>query len=306
MSEGDSHAATTDADARETTEILRFRLSERHLHWAIAVPFLICYATAVVLVTIYNPDPTRPFRAVFSWIHRLSGVALCAAPILTLLRHRHDMSVHLGNTRVAWRWRFDDIRWLLLMGPATVDKRIALPHQEKFNAAEKINFMVLTATWPLYIVTGILIWMPGVAYLSWLVHLSMAAAATPLIAGHIFMATVNPDTRVGLSGMITGYVDRHWAHHHYRHWFDETFPHLAHTAPTDVTKTPPLEPVAVLGPVAVLEPVAAFEPVAVLEPVAAFEPETIEMEDESSGLSGPELQPFLGSPSGNEPVQDAA
>jgi hypothetical protein len=51
----------------------------------------------------------------------------------------------------------------------------------------------------------------------------MAAAATPLILGHVFMATVNPDTRVGLSGMISGFVNRHWARHHYRRWYDENF-----------------------------------------------------------------------------------
>jgi len=51
----------------------------------------------------------------------------------------------------------------------------------------------------------------------------MAAVATPLILGHVFMATVNPDTRVGLSGMISGFVNRHWARHHYRRWYDENF-----------------------------------------------------------------------------------
>ena len=113
MSGGDCSTATRpDADAEDPAEILRFRISERHLHWAIAIPFLICYATAVVLVTVYNPDPTRPFRAVFSWIHRLSGLALCVGPILALLRHRHDVSFYQGNMRVAWRWRLDDVRWL--------------------------------------------------------------------------------------------------------------------------------------------------------------------------------------------------
>ena len=332
MSDGENLAAT-DADAQETTEILRFRISERHLHWAIAVPFMICYATALVLVTVYNPDPTRPFRAAFSWVHRLSGIALCVGPILMLLRHRHDFAVHFGNTRVAWRWRLDDIRWLLLMGPATVNKRIALPHQEKFNAAEKINFMMLTATWPIYIVTGLLIWMPGVAYLSWIVHLSMAAAATPLIAGHIFMATVNPDTRVGLSGMITGYVDPHWAHHHYRHWFDETFPHLNHAhstaaVPAALTGRQPTIGREVQAPLTADQPAAD---VAVMEmqseaaladaqaeaataadaaptgvAVLLFEVPADAEDDDAIDQPGAHLPAFLRSTSAGEPVQGAA
>ena len=213
-------------EPRLPAQILRFRTSERRLHWAIAVPFMACYATALVLLAVYNPDPTRPFRALFSWAHRLSGVCLFVLPLWTVLRHRHDFDLYFHNVRAAWRWRIEDVKWLFLMGLSTIDKRVVLPDQGKFNAGEKLNFMFLTASYPLYIVTGFLIWLPGVAFASWLVHLSLAAMATPLIFGHVFMATVNPDTRVGLSGMISGYVDRHWAQHHYRHWYNQHFRHL--------------------------------------------------------------------------------
>jgi len=204
-------------------QILRFRKSERQLHWALAVPFLISYATAVILVLFYNPHPERPLREVVSWIHKISGISLILLPTLTVLRHRREFAVYLRNVREGWVWRLDDVKWLFLMGPAALNKKIELPHQGKFNAAEKINFMVLMSTYPLYIVTGILIWLPGVALLAWLLHFSMAVAATPLVFGHMFMATINPDTRVGLSGMFTGFVDRHWARHHYRRWYDENF-----------------------------------------------------------------------------------
>lgn len=207
-------------------EILRFKTSERHLHWAIAVPFMVCYATALVLLAVYNPDPTRPFRAVFSWAHRLSGVCLFVLPLWTVLRHRRDVDVHVHNVRAAWRWRVEDVKWLFLMGLSTINKRVVLPDQGKFNAGEKLNFMFLTASYPLYLITGFLIWLPGVAFASWMVHISLAALATPLIFGHVFMATVNPDTRTGLSGMISGFVDRHWAQHHYRHWYNDHFRHL--------------------------------------------------------------------------------
>ena len=35
------------------------------------------------------------------------------------------------------------------------------------------------------------------------------------------MAVINPATRKGLEGMITGFVDRQWAKHHYRRWYRE-------------------------------------------------------------------------------------
>jgi hypothetical protein len=121
-------------------------------------------------------------------------------------------------------WSWADVKWLMLVGPATLNKRIKQPDQGKFNAGEKINFMAQMSTYPVYVVTGLLIWFSAVPYMPWLVHFFTAAfVATPLVLGHIFMATVNPDTRVGLSGMITGFVNRHWAQHHYRHWYDELY-----------------------------------------------------------------------------------
>jgi formate dehydrogenase subunit gamma len=209
---------TSDSDV-----ILRFRACERHLHWALAIPFMVSWTTAIVLVTVYNPHPDRPYRLLFSWTHRASGIWLSLLPLWVVVTHRRDFRTYLENVREAWLWTVDDLKWLALMGPSTFSSKIALPHQGKFNAAEKINFMTVTATYPLYIVTGVLIWMPGVALAAWLVHFSMALVATPLVLGHIFMATVNPDTRVGLSGMITGFVSREWAKHHYHHWYMKSF-----------------------------------------------------------------------------------
>jgi formate dehydrogenase subunit gamma len=206
-------------------KILRFHRSERILHWAIAGPFLFSLTTALVMVLFYNPDPSRPYRVIFSRLHRSSGVALMVLPLLAAYHARGDARLHLYNIRQAWIWVFDDIKWLALMGLAALNPKIHLPEQGKFNAAEKINFMVLMVTYPLYVCTGLLMWLFPLAILSWLLHFMMAAMAVPLISGHFFMAVINPASRVGLSGMISGYVDRHWAKHHYRRWYREHHEH---------------------------------------------------------------------------------
>jgi formate dehydrogenase subunit gamma len=222
----------------EADEILRFRASERHLHWAIAVPFKVCYVTALILVVVYNPHPHRPLRDVVSWVHRLSGVCLAVLPPLAIARHWRDWRLHWQNVREAWTWSREDVKWLVLMVPAALTSRVSLPRQGKFNAAEKINFMVLTSTYPWYVVTGITIWFLGIPYISWLLHFGLAVTATPLLLGHVFMATVNPDTRVGLTGMITGMVSREWARHHYTRWYE------AHHSATE--REPPPAPVVFL------------------------------------------------------------
>jgi formate dehydrogenase subunit gamma len=207
----------------QSQKILRFRKSERMVHWAIAIPFMLCFFTALILVVFYNPDPLRPFRNVFSWMHKISGICLFVLPILSIIRSRGDYKIYFYNIRQAWIWTFEDLKWLMMMGLAAISKRFTLPEQGKFNAAEKINFMTLMSTYPLYILTGLLIWLTDGALLSWLIHFAMALIATPLITGHIFMATINPDTRLGLSGMISGFVDRQWAKHHYSRWYQEHF-----------------------------------------------------------------------------------
>jgi formate dehydrogenase subunit gamma len=264
-------AATHDDD-----QILRFRLSERRLHWALALPFMISWTTALVLVTVYNPHPERPYRFIFSWIHRASGVWLSVLPTYTVITHRREFRLYLQNIREAWSWRIDDLKWLALMGPAAVSSKVTLPDQGKFNAAEKINFMSLTCTYPAYIVTGVLIWLPGVALLAWLVHFSLALLATPLILGHIFMATVNPETRVGLSGMFTGFVSREWAKHHYTRWYRDMFEPVPQAAKarqaSGVTVTPEVVPIE--HPAVSLErPAVSIErpAVSVARPAASIE-----------------------------------
>jgi len=204
-----------------SSKIMRFARSERMLHWAIAGPFLVSFATALILVLVYNPDRTRPFRGFFSGLHRASGVALMVLPMLVTLKSRGDARIHLYNIKQAWTWIFDDFKWLALMLLASLSSKIRLPEQGKFNAAEKLNFMVLLATYPLYLVTGFLMWITRVAPLAWLVHFFMALLAAPLILGHMYMALVSRSGRPGLPGMISGFVDRQWAKHHYRRWYRE-------------------------------------------------------------------------------------
>ena len=79
--------------------------------------------------------------------------------------------------------------------------------------------MMVSATYPFYIITGLMVWLPGVALYAYLAHLAVAIIGLPLIFGHIFMATVNPEHVWQFSGMVTGWVDREWAKHHYRRWF---------------------------------------------------------------------------------------
>ena len=216
-----SSAGQGGSSAAPPPKILRFAKSERLVHWSIAGPFLVSFASGLILAIVYNPDPLRPLRIIFAAIHRASGVALIVLPMAAAFRSRGDVRLHFYNIRQAWIWVFDDFKWLALMGLAAMSSRIKLPEQGKFNAAEKINFMVLMTTYPLYVLTGLLMWITHLAVLSWILHFLMAMLSAPLLLGHLYMALVNPSTRPGLEGMTSGMVDRQWAKHHYRRWYRE-------------------------------------------------------------------------------------
>ena len=219
--EPELEALASENNLPEDDQILRFREGERLLHWAIAMPFLLCWITALTLVVVYNPDPSRPFRDPLSWIHRISGTMLITLPLLALIRGRKDLHLHLYNIKTAWRWYLRDLKWLLLMLPATLIKRINLPEQDKFNAAEKINFILVMVAIPILAVTGLIMWMEDIPWISWLIHVSVAVVFTPVTLGHMYMAMINPETKKGITGMLSGYVDRDWAKHHYALWYKE-------------------------------------------------------------------------------------
>jgi formate dehydrogenase subunit gamma len=219
----DHPASSPSGEPGQPATIQRFVASERFVHWALAIPILVLYATAGMMVLYWGEPSPRPVRTMFSWLHVAAAVCLIVLPPVAILSRKREWRVHLANFKEGWRWTRDDLHWLILSPLAAVNHRITLPEQGKFNAAEKLNFMMVSATYPLYIWTGVLLWLEGANFIAWIVHLTAAALSSVLVVGHIYMAAVNPSTRIGLSGMITGWVDREWAKHHYRRWYRERF-----------------------------------------------------------------------------------
>jgi cytochrome b subunit of formate dehydrogenase len=62
---------------------------------------------------------------------------------------------------------------------------------------------------------------PGGEGLMRLLHELFALVSITLVAGHIYMATLNPSTRHSLRGMWGGFVRRNWAREHHAKWVEE-------------------------------------------------------------------------------------
>jgi len=202
-----------EAVIRKTPErVLRFSLTERIFHWTMALPYLLLLGTGGLLLV--ERHFSREFVAIELLVdlHRYAGLALPIGLFLVFLGG--DRRVLLENARLALRWSASDAKWLAL-APVANFLEIALPKAGKFNAGQKVNLALQMILIPVFAVTGIWIWIASGALLPWYVHVAAFAIATPLVAGHLFLALVHPDTRTGLSGVFSGRVDADWARHHY-------------------------------------------------------------------------------------------
>ena len=200
--------------------IARFSAGERALHWLLAGTFLVMLATGLILsVPSLAPLMSRP--AAKSW-HLGAAWALAGGTLLLVLVHGRRLRRTLRDLEILDR---DDLRWLRGI-PARVSGAAAAPPQGRFNAGQKLNTAVTAGLMVVAYVTGILMWLgerndvyrfPGTV----LVHDWTMLALIVLVAGHLYMALVNPATRPALRGIVHGDVDRVWARHHHRRWVDD-------------------------------------------------------------------------------------
>ncbi|BCY09832.1 cytochrome b/b6 domain-containing protein [Actinoplanes sp. L3-i22] len=197
-------------------------------------------------MTIPPPEaPLRRFTVAERWIHRgtaaLLGTAMITAaflylPMLSELAGRRDLLVTVhewtgvlglipalaGLASRAFRAdlgrlnRFvpHDRGWLR----ATLRRR---PHPSgKFNAGQKLFAALATGAVLVMTGTGLILWFPGLTPLvtrtgATFVHDWGALLLGTAVAGHIWIASNDPEARLGLR---TGFVSRSWARRHHPLW----------------------------------------------------------------------------------------
>jgi formate dehydrogenase subunit gamma len=118
------------------------------------------------------------------------------------------------------RFDEDDRAWLRW----AVRRRGPEPPAGRFNAGQKLNSAVIAGLAVVFTASGGLILLQetdktfrGVTS-AILVHDWATWLAVPLIAGHIYLATLNAGTRHSLRGITLGTVRREWARKHHPKW----------------------------------------------------------------------------------------
>ncbi len=189
--------------------IRRFSKTERAAHWLIAAAFGIMLLSG-------GQVPHRWTLTTFWFDVHVGAAVVLIAGLAGLLLAANGRALRTTASELR-RIDAEDRAWL---SPARLISRRPPPPAGRFNAGQKLNArLALLGILALY-ATGIYLVTIGNTAFGTL-HGPAAFLTSALIAGHIFMAVLNPSTRHALRGMTLGSVEREWAEHHFPRWAEE-------------------------------------------------------------------------------------
>ncbi len=195
--------------------VTRFSPAERALHWLLASTFLVMLATGLIL---YLPSLAQVAadRQLWKGIHLGAAVAFWAGLVLLLVVAGDRLRT---TAKELDRFDGDDGRWLRW----SVTRSRAEPPQGRFNAGQKLNAALVAGLMMVFTMSGSVIYLQEVdatfrGNSAILVHDVATYLAVPLVAGHLYLALLNPSTRHSLRGMVLGSVRRDWARRHHPKW----------------------------------------------------------------------------------------
>jgi formate dehydrogenase subunit gamma len=151
----------------------------------------------------------------YAWHLASAGVLVGGVALIAMAGDRRELR------RTAHELRsldVEDREWLGAI-PARLLSRAPEPPAARFNAGQKVNFLLVCILLAALYVTGVDTILAGTHHnLIFGAHKLATIALCVLVVGHLYMALVNRATRHALRGMLTGEVDREWARKHYPRW----------------------------------------------------------------------------------------
>ncbi|SCK56168.1 formate dehydrogenase subunit gamma [Streptomyces sp. SceaMP-e96] len=200
------------APAPARPRVPRFTPAEHRVHRATATLMAVCVLTAGCLYLPFLAELVGR-RALMVTVHEWSGILLPVPLLLGLGSRALRADLTCLN-----RYGPHDRQWLR----AAVRRRGGRP-AGKFNAGQKLYAAWIAGAVLVMLGTGLLMWFTDLAPLVWrtgatFVHDWLALAVVLVIAGHIWKAFGDPESRRGLR---TGSVDAQWARREHPLWDHE-------------------------------------------------------------------------------------
>ena len=208
------------ADAAKI-RVRRYSGSARLNHWVMAISFVCLLVSGLSLFhpSLYFLSGFFGGGANVRWLHPWFGLVFAFSFLGLFLRF------FVQNLP-----EFTDFVWLARLKSVLGAHEEYLPEVGKYNAGQKIVFWTQSFLVPVMLVTGVLLWEPGLAYveqyagfkatidqkrLAVLIH-AMAAVASILIwIIHVYAAIW---VRGTIAAMTRGTVTGGWGWRHHRRW----------------------------------------------------------------------------------------
>jgi formate dehydrogenase subunit gamma len=196
-------------------KIIRFSVTERLVHWAVALSFL--YA-ALTGLSLWSPR-LYWLAAVFgggvtvrAW-HPWAGALFVVIFLKMFISWRRQM-----------RLDSDDRRWLKLAHRYAAHDYAALPEAGRFNGGQKSLFWLQALNGVLLLLSGIVLWWPEsmsrlLREAAVLIHPIAGVLAIAGLIVHIYMGTAA--TPGSFRAMTQGWVKPGWAASHHPKWYRE-------------------------------------------------------------------------------------
>lgn len=198
--------------------IVRYTMSERVVHWVVALSFLYVMFTGLALfwppffwlAGVFGSGPV-----IRVW-HPIIGLVFAAALAVMFVRWVKDMFLD-----------GEDRKWLAHVKEYATGEDRGVPEVGRFNAGQKLLFWLQLGSAVLLVLTGVVLWFPAyfgrtVRETSFIVHDLAAIAAIGAVILHIYMGVFV--TRGSWQAMTRGTISPRWAEAHHGRWFKMTRP----------------------------------------------------------------------------------
>jgi formate dehydrogenase subunit gamma len=203
---------------RRGRELERFDLTERLVHWSLAVVVLVLLVTGAEL---YIPAFSLAVghRALVENIHVYVGVCL-PVPLLVGALGPWRRALLADLRRLSY-WPRGEARWFRRPLAGAQEPRLG-----KFNPGQKLNTSLVGGALLLGLGTGLLMrWAPpafvGFQTGATLVHDLVFLLLSLLVVGHIVMALLHPEA---MRSIFHGRISEEWARRHAPRWLEEKGP----------------------------------------------------------------------------------
>ncbi len=188
------------------------------MHNVVMFNFILLLVTGLGMIYFNVSAQVGDARGFLVSAHKVFGVLLMAVPLIIFVFG--NKRIWLENIRVVLRFGMTDIKWFISQTLTPFLSNVNVPDADKFNAGQKAWISIAFLSTVSLMVTGIIIWQTESAILPLFIHTGVTILVTPALAGHMFMALINKDTRQGVTSIIDGEVDAEWATHHHKIWMD--------------------------------------------------------------------------------------